>query len=137
MVPVVPSPNTLITNGPVRAPVVIDAEREPVGTGVEPSIFTLPGPATVTVMLVEPVEVALSVSGVDVMVATFDPVAAFLNTTDEPVDTPVARITDFEVSSITVPLGTISVHVTAVAVVGTDVFRAVEEVMLYGVKVNT
>ena len=137
MVPVVPSPNTLITYGPGRVPVVIDAEREPVGTVVEPSIFTLPGPATVTVMLVEPVEVALSVSGVDVMVATFDPVAAFLNTTDEPVDTPVARITDVEVSSITVPLGTINVHVTAAAAGATVVFRVVTALILYGVKVNT
>jgi hypothetical protein len=88
-------------------------------------------------MLVEPVVATLAISGVDVMVATVDPVAADRTVTDEPVDTPVARITDVEVSSITVPLGTISVHVTAVAAGATVVFRVVTALMLYGVKVNT
>ena len=72
-----------------------------------------------TVMLVEPVEAKPSISGEDVMIATFEPEAAALTTTDEPVDTAAARITDFEVSSITVPLGTVKVNVTAEATAAT------------------
>jgi hypothetical protein len=100
----------------------------------------VPAPVRVAVITVEPVVATDAISGVTSTDATSvaEPAPATETTVVEPVETPAARVVRVEVVSASVPEGTVTVHVTAVAV-GATVVRVIGlvELKLCAVNVTT